>query len=341
MSEPVVEFKPRRKSLPPKRTKPLTGWGALMASGVIAAFSLLLLGFGGASPMSAGGLGALVSGAYLYGYLRLNPRLVGIELTLFCVAGYLMDQPVALAWLAGSGMAGAVGALLCGGGAREDHHFFLPPLTALAFFALVYTAADGSEGGNALLFLTSGVDTLASAMEEALQLPENREMLEEIGSGESLTAVAHHLALLSLSFILFVWLLFLWLVTHLVRHRTGRSLRLRETLLLFRIRTAYTFLLIGALVLEILSVWLEQERLRLASYPLFSICAAGFWLVYLGILLFLLALGRVAARNRPQWGLRLLALAAFALSIYVGPFIGLADVWFDFRKMRQIRTPMP
>jgi len=341
MDEPVVEFKPRRRSLPPKRTKPLTGWRALSAYLFIASASSLLLGYGAASPMSAGGLGALASGAYLYGYLRLNPRFVGLELTLFCVGGFLLDLPVALSWLAGSAMAGAVGALLCGGGAREDHHFFLPPLAALAVFALVYTIADGSEGGNALVFLTSGVDTLAVAMEEALRMPENREMLEEIGPGQPMGDVARHLALLSLCVVLFVWLLLLWLVTHVIRHRTGRCLRLRETLLLFRIRTAYTFLLIGALVLEILSVWLEQERLRLASYPLFSICAAGFWLVYLGILLFLLALGRAAARDRPQWGLRLLALAALALSIYVGPFIGLADVWFDFRKMRQIRTPMP
>lgn len=341
MNERVVEFKPRRRSLPPKRTTPLRGWRAVAAFLVLAAVSSTVLLFAGDSPFSAAGLGALAGAAYLYAYLRLNPRFVGIVLTLFCVAGYLADQHVTLAWLAGSGMAGAAGALLCAGGAREDHHFFIPPLAALGFFALIFTIADGSDGGNALIFLTSGIDALAAAMEEALRQPENREMLEEIGSGESVAAVAHHLALLSLCVVLFFWMLFLWLATQVVRHRTGRSLRLRETLLLFRIRSAYTFLLIGALVLEILSVWLEQERLRLASYPLFSICAAGFWLVYLGILLFLLALGRVAARNRPQWGLRLLALAALALSIYVGPFIGLADVWFDFRKMRQIRTPMP
>ncbi len=341
MVERVLQFSPRKASLPPKRTIPLTGWNALPAYLCIALISGATLLLTGLSPLMAAVIGTVAAPAYLYGYLRLNPRLVGIELTFFCAVGFLLKMPVPLSWLAGSGIAGATGAALCGGGAREDHHFFLPPIAALACFALIFTAADGSQGGNAYVFLTQGVENLSGAVEESLRLPENAELLQEIGDEAAVSALAVQLALISLCVLLFCWLLGLWATMHVIRYRTGRSLRIRESLLLFRIRTSYTFLLIGALILEILSVWWEQEGLRLVSYPLFSLCAAGFWLVYLGIILFLLALGRVAVKNRPSWGLRFVALAALALSIYVGPLIGLADVWFDFRKMRQIRTPMP
>jgi hypothetical protein len=319
----------------------LTGWRALSAYLLLALISTSTLILTPFSPVTAALLGVGTAGAYLYGYLRLNPRLVGIELTLICAIGFLFQMPISLSWLAGSGFAGAVGAVLCGGGAREDHHFFLPPIAALGFFALIYTIADGSEAGNAVVLLTRGVEQLTAAVDTSLHLPENAKLLEEIGDEAAIGALAEQMAVISLCVLLFFWLMGLWAVLHAVRYRTGRSLRMRESLLLFRIRSSYTFLLIGALILEILSVWWERDGLKLASYPLFSLCAAGFWLVYLGILLFLLALGRVAVKDRPSWGLRMVALAALILSVYVGPFIGLADVWFDFRKMRQIRTPMP
>jgi hypothetical protein len=174
-----------------------------------------------------------------------------------------------------------------------------------------------------------------------MRLPENATLFEEIGGESGVERTAPRIAMIAVCILLAGWLLMLWALGQFVRRRIGRALPFGNTLLIFRIRPGYTFLLILALIFEILSVWFEQERLKLVSYPLFTICAAGFWLVYVGIVLFLLALGRAIAPGTSRWGLRLAALVALALSFHVGPLVGLADVWFDFRKMRRIRKPMP
>lgn len=311
------------------------------AYAAIAALSACTLAFGGVSPLTGAILGAVTSAAYAYGYLRLTPRWVGVELAIFSMAGYAGELALTASWLAGSGMAGALAAMLSGGGAREDHQFFLPPVAALGFFALFYAVAPGGQAGNAFELVSATVERIDVAMAEALRMPENREIAEQMDGTGNLEAFSRRLALMSVCVVLGVWVLLLWLLGQSVRFRAGRSLAFGPTLLLFRVRTGYTFLLIAALILEILSVWSEQERLRLISYPLFTLCAAGFWLVYLGILLFLLALGRAAIAGRPQWGLRIAGLVALMLSVYIGPIVGLADVWFDFRKMRKIRNPMP
>lgn len=318
---------------------PESGARILAAHLLIAALSAGALYAPRISPMAAALAGAAASAAYLYGYLRLNPRWVGAELTLLAMAGFLTQPPLHAAWLAGSGMAGAAAALLTGGGAREDHQFFLPPVAALAFTVLLYSVGRGPAGPPPARWLPQTLDQLAEAMTQALKLPENAQILEDLGGEEAALRLAPRLALISVCAVLVLWMLLLWLLGQLVRHRAGRALGLGGTILLFRIRTGYTFLLIVGLVFEILSVWFEQERLKLISYPLLGACAAGFWLVYLGVILFLLALARAAAPGRPRWMLRVLGAMALALSLYIGPFVGLADVWFDFRKMRQIRHP--
>lgn len=335
----AVPSGPRRR--PPGTRPDLRGARALAAYGMIAALSGATLAFGAVSPLTGAILGATTSAAFAHGYLRLNARWVGLELALLCMAGYAGGLPLTASWLGGSGLAGATAAMLTAGGAREDHQFLLPPMVALAFCALFYAAAPGEPAGNAFELVSGTVDRISGAMAEALRMPENRELAEQMNGAGNLEAFSRRLALMSICVVLGVWVLLLWLLGQTARFRAGRALAFGPTLLLFRVRTGYTFLLIAALISEILSVWFEQEWLRLISYPLFTVCAAGFWLVYLGILLFLLALGRAAVADRPRWGLRIAGVLALMLSVYIGPLVGLADVWFDFRKMRQIRSPMP
>ena len=121
------------------------------------------------------------------------------------------------------------------------------------------------------------------------------------------------------------------------RRRAGRIHNVVGSFLMFHIRAEYTFLLIAALFLEILTAWLGREGLRMVSYPLFAVCTVAFLIAYLGVVLLLLVRGRMLSPKSPSFGFTVLIVLALVFAIYIGPVIGLMDVWFDFRKTKLIR----
>ena len=143
--------------------------------------------------------------------------------------------------------------------------------------------------------------------------------------------------LMAVSAMVGFWVLLLWMLNRFARRRLERIRPLAGSLILFRIRPGYTFILIAALVAEILSVRFGREGLESLAFPLFAICGAGFLVVHFAVLFFLVALRRARTQGARPW-LSALLLAGGALMVfYIGPVIGLADVWIDFRKVRAIR----
>ena len=110
-----------------------------------------------------------------------------------------------------------------------------------------------------------------------------------------------------------------------------------SSLLFFRVRPPYIFVLIAALLLEILAAWFGRESLHTISYPLFAVCAAAFLIVHIGIVLFMAALRRATEQGRPSIWFAIMVAMSLIFSPYIGPFVGLADVWLDFRRTKQIQ----
>lgn len=282
--------------------------------------------------------GAATSAAYLYGFLRLNPRVVGIELIALTVIGYLTMPAAPTYWMMGSAVGGGMAAIATVRGFAEDHHFFLPPMAVVLFTLVLFVVGQGAwtEGIGIIQGYLQGYQ---DAIQATMMLPKYEDTYREVIAREPWETLGPRLVLVSFSMQLALWMVVLWFFNRFARRRSGRMAGYYNSLVLFRIRPAYTFLLIGALIFEILSVWLGQDKLLTVAYPLFAAAGVGFFMVYFGIVLFLLALAQASAEG-PSVGLRLAVIFAPLLIVF-GPLIGMADVWFDFRKIRSLPGQIP
>lgn len=281
--------------------------------------------------------GAVISAVVMHAILTLNPAVVALEVILLTLLGHLALPSAPTYWMMGSAVGGAVAAGLARRAAEEDDHFFLPPLaTGLATFLLF---ALGQEGGWAASLAVIGdyVASYTSAFDAMLALPENQDIYEEFTAMEQWESIHQRIGLIGACLLIALWTLVMWLFNRVARWRLGRTDNLISSLLLFRVRAGYTFLLIAALIFEIVAVWREREALHMIAYPLFAVCAVAFLMVYVGVVMFFVAIRRAAAGPVRSIGLTLFLIGALALAFYVGWIVGLADVWIDFRKVRVIR----
>lgn len=281
--------------------------------------------------------GAATSAVYLYAFVRLNPRLVGLLLIAMTLAGTLSLHDPPTFWMMGSALGGGVGAILAQRRFEEDDHFFLPALAAaFSTFVLFLVSRPGgwTEG---IEIIRNYIADYGREFDVMLSLPQNEDIRREFFRMESWKTFHPMIGLVAVCSLIGLWVLVLWMFNRLARRRAGRIELLGSSLLLFHVRPPYIFLLIAALIFEILGTWLERESLRMISYPLFAVCAVAFVMMYLGLVLFMAAMRRASSPSGLGIGFSLFVSLALALSFYIGPFVGFADVWLDFRKTRQIR----
>jgi hypothetical protein len=285
--------------------------------------------------------GAATSAVYLHGFLALNPRIVALELIALTLAGYLWFPPnAAVYWMMGSAVGGGVAAILTERRLDEDHHFFLPPLATIATTFLLFTF--GRPGGwiDGAVAIRQWVEGYGEAFHQMLALPEFAQFRKGLQSSElwDWRTVGPIVGIIGVSSMVGLWAMTTWFFNRFARRRLGREEGILHSFLLFRVGPGYAFLLIATLILEILRVWLGREGLRVATWPLFAICAAALAIVHLAVLLFIVALHRTRNPEGSSLGPVLLLVGGLAALFWVGPIVGLADIWLDFRKTRAIRS---
>lgn len=311
--------------------------GRMKGYGLIAIVSIGTILLAREGPLEIVIGGAATSAVFLYGFSMFNPRYVGVELILLTILGYLTLPTAPVYWMMGSALGGGMGAILVLRGAEEDDHFFIPPMVAALFTFLLFSIGQNGGWEESLAIIGRYIETYRAAFDAMLALPENVEISKQFTSMSSWNQLHARVGLVAVSTLLGLWVVVLWLMNRFARRRTGQIQGVFNSLLLFRIRPIYTFLLIAGLIFEILATWFGRESLRYISYPLFAVCAAAFLMVHVGVVFFMAALRRAAAGGKASLAGSVLLLLALMLSLYVGPFIGLADVWFDFRKTKLIR----
>jgi hypothetical protein len=281
--------------------------------------------------------GAATSGVFLYGFLQFNPRIVALELIALTLLGYYLLPSAPTYWMMASALGGGVGAILALKNAEEDDHFFLPAMATGAFTLVLFVL--GQEGGfaDSVGIIEGYIADYGAASQTMLAEPANENLRRFLTELSIWGAIQPRIGLVALSALMGLWVLVLWIMNRLARRRAGKFDYLFSSLLLFRVRSGYIFLLIAALIFEILSTWSERESLRALAYPLFAICAAAFLMVHVGIVAFMMAARRLESQTAPSPVAAVLFLFALALSLYIGPIIGLLDVWFDFRKLKALR----
>lgn len=281
--------------------------------------------------------GAATSAVFLYGFLKFNPRYVGLELIALTLLGYYLLPNAPTYWMMGSALGGGIAAVLTTQAAEEDDQFFLPAVATAVFTLMLFALGQPGGWADSLAIVGGYIDSYGVAFGRMLARPENEDLhrfLTELSYWEAMQA---RLGVVAVALLFGLWIMVLWMMNRLARRRALRFDHLNNSLLLFRVRHGYVFLLIAALIFEILATWSGRESYRVIAYPLFAICAAAFLMVHMGIVAFMVAVRRAQTQTAPSVELTLLILVALAFSIYIGPIIGLLDVWFDFRKLKTLR----
>ncbi len=313
------------------------------ALGPVGAHALVGLAAGGAvwtldhGPLATALGGAAASAAFLHAFLRQRGWLVAGELGLCVAAGRVFGSETAAAWLLACGSAGAGAAWVTRQGGREDDQFFIPPLAGAVggCGGLVALGSGGPVGAWGLLLERAAAQQ--ANFEAFLSLPENEALRRDLTELAGWETIGPRMGLISLASGVAFWALALWLAGRWARRRALGPSPIAASVAFFRVGPQYTFVLIAGLVFEILAVWSGEEGLRLIAYPLLAVSAAGFLVAYVGVVIYAMALRRAGRPAGGGWGFLALSLLALGLAFYIGPVVGLADVWLDFRRTRLMK----
>lgn len=232
-------------------------------------------------------------------------------------------------WIGAAGLAGLVGAHLHLWRAGEDDVFFTLPALTLAGFVL---GAWLVHGGDLSGFLGLAQEHLRDFRETALE--------QLAAQGEQEDGSARLVVEMMPWTLLGLWVLALWTAGRMARRRLGRLRIAQSSLILFHIRQRYIFLLIGGLVLEIVGSLPGREGLTYLSRLLLTPVVVAAFMQGLSVVLYFQAARRMQSEERGRAGqwISVAAVAMLFLFPTAGVFLGLADVWLDFRRLAMARS---
>lgn len=295
-------------------------------------------------PWMAATVSSLAAGACCLAFIRANPRLTGLLLIGFTLGAYYTHSQPAVLWMLASVMAGGAMAWLMVRQGCEDDFYFIPTAVALLGFLLLLGLADGLRWGPALKQAEASLAVLHAQfqvqIQQSMSVAQSGSLFdpEQIRQGSQL--VDGHFGPFIVTTIIGFWGLGLWLAGRLARRLTGRLWGRQGSIMFFRIRHPYIFLLILGLILEILSSLYAWEQLSYVAWPVLIWFAIACFVEGLGVLLFMVAIRRAAGFRRSAMVLGVAGFFLLFLRPPLGVLIGLADVWFDFRKLGRIDETM-
>ena len=291
---------------------------------------------------------ALATAVFWIGYARLHPLGVNLMLTvcfLFSMASRLGGEipsfpSLSVALLGVSAAAGVVGARLTRSDADESDFFFLPLMTGVLLLALLITLGVGG-GWGVLVGRASRV--LAEArlqIQNNLNAAPAADQASKIYQQEYARLIMEHFNLSILTVFSVFWALAMWLAGRLARRFLGRLKGLRSHIMMFQIHHRYIFLLILGLILEIFSSLAKRDTFSYLAWPILGVVGLAGFLAGLGIILFLAAIRRMAGQTQSAFWLTLLGVMMAIPFWYIIAIFGLADTWFDFRKLERLRRQL-
>jgi uncharacterized membrane protein len=267
----------------------------------------------------------------------LNPLLVGLELLLLALATRRQFPDPTLAWILAGALAGGAGAWLTRREAEEDDFLFVPLGAALLAFFVLTGLTSGGRWQHEIQLLIRVIQETRGAIEQNIhKVQTNGHGLLEI-SRENWDQVSPVFGYYFLALFIGLWTLGLWFCGRLARRILGRLKGPRPALMLFRIRQRYIFLLILGLILEIFSILSRREGFSYIAWPVLGVMAIAGFFEGLGVILFLVTIRRMLGRPRSAFWLSLLGIVVALTFPLVSVVLGLADIWFDFRKLERLR----
>jgi hypothetical protein len=265
---------------------------------------------------------------------RANPRLVGLELIVVMLVTYYTVEPrFAALWMASAAMGGGLGCWLSKCGAREEDYYFLIPAAAGVAFLILVWIGSGLRVGEGMELAAGAIDKMRLDYEYTIERQDLKALSRD---DEVLELLKDNFGPAMVGMLSALWVAGLWLAGRLARHHLGLLRASGGALVLFRIRPPYIFVLIAGLVLEILVSLGSGGQLHYLAIPLLAVFAAACFFAGLAVLLFYAAVAQGMGRRLSAAVWNILAMAIILLAPPVAILIGLADVWFDLRRLRAI-----
>jgi hypothetical protein len=275
--------------------------------------------------------------AFWVAFYRLNPLWVGSELLILALATRHQFPDPTLPWILASAVAGGAGAWLTRRDAEEDDFYFLPLGAAVLVFLVLTGLTSGGLWRHEIQLLNQVIQETRVTMEQ------NMKEIQANGPGlmpmtrENWDQMSPVLGYYLLPSFIGLWILGLWLCGRLARRILGRLKGPRPVLMLFQIRQRYIFLLILGLILEIFSILSKREGLAYIAWFLLGVIGIAGFFEGLGVILFLVTIRRMLGRFQSALWLSLLGIVVALAFQWVSVVLGLADIWFDFRKLERLR----
>lgn len=305
---------------------------------MLAAAAALCLQLTTLDPFTAIFGSAVALGAFWVGFGMLQPVGVASLLGICIILGAAGHHPsLSVALLAATGAAAAVGAHLSRRELEEDNYFFLPLLTVAGLMALLVTLGAGNGWNVVLRHAGLMIIEKSQQNEKFLRMWLDVDNNPQALSQEALDSLLHPSGPFIMASLAVFWALIMWATGRLARRRLGRMRGLRTSLFMFRIEQRYIFLLILGLVLEIFSSLGMRETFAYLAWPILGVVALAGFLEGLGIVLFLAMIRRMAGQAQLAFWISALGVVVAVLDWRLITLVGLADVWFDFRKLERLR----
>ncbi|MCL5270355.1 MAG: DUF2232 domain-containing protein [bacterium] len=287
-------------------------------------------------PFLAAAAFCVTMAAYWVAFFRADRRWVGVELTVIAATGVALGAPLAAFWMTAAGLAGGLGAFLSFVRAAEDDFYYLPLLGALASFGLLFVV------GFAVGIAPSpqGIRDQYVKQKDLMYRNFVADVRTTEAQGRTLPGLtvdkAERMAPTFGQAMLTVWISFwamgIWAMGRVARRILTHVHAPRPAFNRFQMRQRYIFLLIAGLVLEILSILYGHPEMSYLSWPLMALCILACFFEGLAVILYATSIQRASGILRSaHWQVLFVALAVIFWQVTA--FVGLFDVWIDFRKI--------
>jgi hypothetical protein len=268
----------------------------------------------------------------LYLSQRLSPLLGGMVLMLATLAGFVEGG-----WLTGIVIGSAL-ALAAGYPLfekrirREDSHLFLPPLAYWVFLLAGFAAGLMFDG----TAVRATLQALRSAYGDEMRQvgPAVRQMLgAEAGASLFAHYITDHVVGWLIGSILMAQTLLSYMALKWVRDRLGWPDPIWGRFILFRLHVAYAIVPVLGLGFLVAGCYVPGGRFEMMGLPLLLWFATGSLLAGLACCGFVVTSLRLSGRPQAAFLCQIGAILLIVLAPQGLLGIGLADLWFDMRKL--------
>jgi hypothetical protein len=221
---------------------------------------------------------------------------------------------------------------------REDDFLYVPLFYGLFFFSILLVFSSLIHHLNPIVEMRGFLEKTWEGVKRYLQEAGAFSGLAAAERGEMENRMRHRLFFYFTGSALGAYQVILFFLGRYVRRRAAERIgTVPAPFALLHIRDSYVFILILAILAEIIGTYKDEQMFLYVSRTIFVLAGTTYFLAGISLVAFLLRL-RKGAQGKRGW-LTFLPFAALLIFLFyprICAVVGLLDVWFDFRSKLSI-----